>query len=218
MEKILKMIENNPSIISTIENPTDEMKLLAVRKNGLTLEYIKNPTEEMKEIAIENNPNAIKYIENPTENMMLKAIEYGWSNLKYIENPTEEAKKLAVSINYEALRYIKNPSYDIESIAIKNNEASISFINLDKEKMLGFLKANISVIKYIVNKVTNEEVEEVLKDVLSKEDVSEKYVRDFINSSVIGINSSVNLDKILFVYKYGSKKAKKITVDEKLKF
>ena len=24
MEKILKMIENNPSIISTIENPTDE--------------------------------------------------------------------------------------------------------------------------------------------------------------------------------------------------
>ena len=179
-----------------IENPTDKAIKLALNKSGWAIQYIKNPTEELQLLAIKNN----------------------YDSIRYIENPTEEAKKLAVSINYEALRYIKNPSYDIELIAIKNNEASISLINLDKEKMLGFLKANISVIKYIVNKVTNEEVKEVLKDVLSKEDVSEKYVRDFINSSVIGVNSSVNLDKILLVYKYGSKKAKKITVDEKLKF
>ncbi|GKZ05091.1 hypothetical protein ANS017_19630 [Paraclostridium bifermentans] len=30
--KILKMIDNNPNIISTINNPTEEMKLLAVKK------------------------------------------------------------------------------------------------------------------------------------------------------------------------------------------
>ena len=40
--KILEMIKNNPNIISTVENPTEEMKKLAVSKNGLVLEYIKN--------------------------------------------------------------------------------------------------------------------------------------------------------------------------------
>ena len=53
---------------------------------------------------------------------------------------------------------------------------------------------------------------------LSKEDVEEKYIRDFLNCSVIDRNSeSIPIDKIMFIYKYGSKTAKKIAVDEKLK-
>jgi hypothetical protein len=39
--KILKMIDNNPNIISTINNPTNEMKLLAVKKNGLGISSYK---------------------------------------------------------------------------------------------------------------------------------------------------------------------------------
>ena len=65
--RIIKMINNNPSIISTINNPTDEMKLLAIKKDGLTLEYIDNPTTEMQELALDNNIRAIRYIDNPTE-------------------------------------------------------------------------------------------------------------------------------------------------------
>ncbi|PBH84933.1 hypothetical protein BGV14_11360, partial [Clostridioides difficile] len=106
-----------------------------------------------------------------------------------------------------------------ELIAIKNNEAAISFItDLDKNKMLEFLKVNILVIKYILKKVSKDELESVLKEVLSKEDVEEKYIRDFLNCSVIDRNSeSIPIDKIMFIYKYGSKTAKKIAVDEKLK-
>ncbi|HEK9037882.1 TPA: hypothetical protein ST302_003350, partial [Clostridioides difficile] len=49
MEKlrVIEMIKNNPNIIATIDNPTDEMKLLAIKENGLVLEYINNPTREM---------------------------------------------------------------------------------------------------------------------------------------------------------------------------
>jgi len=84
--------------------------------------------------------------------------------------------------------------------------------------MLEFLKANILVIKYIVKKISKNELEAVLKQVLSEEDVEEKYVRDFINSTTIDRNSdTMPMDKIMFIYKYGSKKAKKIAVDEKLK-
>ena len=53
---------------------------------------------------------------------------------------------------------------------------------------------------------------------LTKEDVEEKYVRDFLSCSIIDRNSnSIKIDKVMFIYKYGSKKAKKIAVDEKLK-
>ena len=84
--------------------------------------------------------------------------------------------------------------------------------------MLAFLKENILVIKYIVRKITKEDLEEVLKEVLSKEDVDEKYVRDFLNCSIIDRNSdTMQMDKVMFIYKYGSKKAKRIAVDEKLK-
>ena len=111
------------------------------------------------------------------------------------------------------------PSFNIQLEAIKSNEAAIGLIyGLDKSKKLELLKANILVIKYIAREIDKEDLEEVLKDVLSREDIEEKYVRDFLNCSIIDRNSSnIQMDKIIFIHKYGSKKAKKIAVDEKLK-
>ena len=61
-------------------------------------------------------------------------------------------------------------------------------------------------------------LKEMLIEVLSKEGVEEKYVRDFLKCSIIDKDSDViAIDKIMFIYKYGSKKAKRIAVDEKLK-
>ncbi|MDF2843478.1 MAG: hypothetical protein K0R00_1904 [Herbinix sp.] len=60
-------------------------------------------------------------------------------------------------------------------------------------------------------------MEDTLKEVLSSEDVEEKYVRDFLNLSITDYTFMNQIDKLSFIYKYGSKKAKKITVDEKLK-
>ena len=58
--RIIEMIKRNPSIIKTISNPTDEMKILAIKEDGLVLRYINNPTVEMQNLAIENNPRAIR--------------------------------------------------------------------------------------------------------------------------------------------------------------
>lgn len=80
------------------------------------------------------------------------------------------------------------------------------------------MKVNILVIKYVIKDISKDELEKVLKEVLSKEDVEEKYVRDYLNNSTIDKNSHImTMDKMMFIYKYGSKKAKKIAVDEKLK-
>jgi len=80
------------------------------------------------------------------------------------------------------------------------------------------LQVNSLVINYVMNEISKDELEQVLKASLANEDVEEKYVRDFLNCSYIHQNSDLMpMDKIMFIYKYGSKKAKKIAVDEKLK-
>ena len=221
--RLIEMIKRNPTIIETIDNPTDEMKLLAIGKNGLLLRDIKNPTREMEELAIENNPRAIQYVKETSEELQVLAVRKNYDSIKYIKEPCERVQEEAVKIKHDALRYIKSPSFSAQVLAVKNNESSISFVSdLDKDKILEFLKANILVSKYITNKIPKEELEEVLtqalKETLSSEDVEEKYVRDFLNCSIIDRNSStISMDKILFIHKYGSKKAKKIAVDEKLK-
>ena len=81
-----------------------------------------------------------------------------------------------------------------------------------------FLKQNILVVKYIYKKISIDNIKNAIKEAISKEDIDEKYIRDFLNCSIIDRNSNeINLDKIMFIYKYGSKKAKQIAVDEKLK-
>jgi hypothetical protein len=67
--------------------------------------------------------------------------------------------------------------------------------------------------------ISKDELTQAVQAVISRDDVPEKYVRDFINYSAI--DGTVNLkplEKLSLVYTYGSRRAKQITVDEKLKF
>ncbi len=147
------------------------------------------------------------------------AIEKNYDSIKYIEKPCEEVQLAAVNISYDALRYINNPSEKAEISAIRNNEAAIKFVhNLDKEKMIKFLKENILVIKYLIKDISIEELEGVLKERLSSEDIEESYVRNFINCESINKKyNNISMDKIVFIHKYGSSRAKRVAIDEKLK-
>ena len=146
-----------------------------------------------------------------------------YDSIKYIQNPSEKVQEESVKISYDALRYIKSPSFNAQLLAVKNNESAVRLMHdINRNKVIEFLKINILVIKHIprdIQKEINlEDLQEIIKEVLSSENVKEKYVRDFLNCTVIDRNSETfPMDKILFIYKYGSKKAKKIAVDEKLK-
>ena len=67
------------------------------------------------------------------------------------------------------------------------------------------------------DRISSDIVIEELKEILSDENIEEKYIRDFLNCSIIDKGSYIDIDKIMFIYKYGSEKAKRIAVDEKLK-
>ncbi|MPN02373.1 hypothetical protein SDC9_149589 [bioreactor metagenome] len=147
------------------------------------------------------------------------AVRKNYDAIKFIKEPYARVQEEAVRISYDALRYIHSPTYQAELIAIKNDERAIRLINdLDKNKILEFLKVNILVIKYVIKEISADELEQVLKEALSNEEVEEKYVRDYLNCTTIDKNSDmIPMDKLMFLDQYGSKKAKKIAVDEKLK-
>lgn len=84
-EKYMNMIRNNPYVIDRIENPSEEMQLLAVQMNGLALQYIKHPSEAVQKAAVANTARAIQFIDHPSEDMLLQAVQSGWNNLSYIK-------------------------------------------------------------------------------------------------------------------------------------
>ena len=63
------------SLYQHVKNPSEKMKLNAVKKNGLAIQHIENPSEEVQIAAVENYPNAISQIENPVEKAQLIAVE-----------------------------------------------------------------------------------------------------------------------------------------------
>ena len=259
-EQYMNMIRNNPYVIGRIENPTEEMQLLAVQLNGQALQYITNTSPAVQEAAIANTARAIQFIENPSEDIKLQAVRAGWNNLSYLDNPSQELidaaldqsgwaikyikdadhdlQLRAVNKNYDAVKYIKDPAPDVQLAAVRGNYEALRYIenptdeakdlairedaqalrlirNLGKEDFLHYLGLNVLVSKYIPKDISlsPDDWRDTLKDILAQEDVSEEYVRNFITCSAVDLSP---VDKILLVDDYGSQKARRITVDEKL--
>ncbi len=49
------------------EEQTEELAILAVKQNGLSLQYIDLQTEELPILAVKQNPNSLQYVKNQTE-------------------------------------------------------------------------------------------------------------------------------------------------------
>jgi hypothetical protein len=106
----IEMLKTYGHLIELIENPTEEMKLIAVEYSGDNIRYIDNPSEELQLIAVGNYLRSIRFIKNPTEKVQLKAIEFWDKNIKYIENPTEKVQLYAIEDNIDNIYLIQNPT------------------------------------------------------------------------------------------------------------
>ena len=72
-EDYMRMIKINPFSLQHIPNPTEEMKLTALRENGLVLEFIDHPTKEMKLVALKNTAKAIQFIPDAPKELLEQA-------------------------------------------------------------------------------------------------------------------------------------------------
>lgn len=152
---ILETIGKDYHLFKYIQEPTEEIILLALQLNGILIKYVKHPTDEMKLLAIQNNAFSIKYIKNPTDEMKLEAIYQDCSSIHHIENLTDEMKIKTIQRDGMMIKYIKNLTNEMKMEAIKQNPFSIQYIenSTDEMKWLA-IKSNINVSNYI-NEMSN---------------------------------------------------------------
>jgi hypothetical protein len=95
-----KQVYNVGVLIQFIDNPSEELQLAVVKKNGWLIRFIENPSERVQLVAVEQDPYSIKRIKNPSEEAQLAAVEKNPYSIKFIKNPTDKVKQLAQSKGY----------------------------------------------------------------------------------------------------------------------
>jgi hypothetical protein len=117
---------------------------------------------------------------------------------------------LAVTNHFAAIKYIANPAREVQRKAVSQNAEAVLYLkDLSEEDKLFLVEENIDVVKYLKD-VDKGAVENILKIIVNREEPDREYIIKFIKCEALPIN------KVKFIYSYGSLEAKKILVDYKL--
>ena len=65
-----------------------------IKKDVSNLKDINNPPEEVQLMAVMDDASAIKYIDNPSERVQFETIRHDYNYLNFIDNPTEHIKRI----------------------------------------------------------------------------------------------------------------------------
>jgi hypothetical protein len=91
-----KQVYNFGKLIQFIDNPSEEMKQVAmVQEDPSSIQYIENPSERVQLAAVKKLGNSIRFIENPSEEVQLAAVKKNPRVIRHIKNPTQKVKQLA---------------------------------------------------------------------------------------------------------------------------
>jgi hypothetical protein len=76
-------------IVNGIEMTREEV-IEQIKDNGFFIENVENPDEELQLLAIEENPFCIRVIDNPTKKVQMEAVDNFICCIKYIKKPCQE--------------------------------------------------------------------------------------------------------------------------------
>jgi len=127
--------------IGPIKNPSPEVQMAAVQQNGWALQFIKNPSPEVQMAAVQSDDRAIQFIKNPSPEMQMAAVKQdGWA-IQYIKNPSPEVQMAAVKRDGWAIRYIKNPSPEVQMAAVKQDGWAIQYIKNPSPEVIALARS-----------------------------------------------------------------------------
>ena len=108
------------------------LQLKVIRKVPDYIVHAINPSEKVKLEAVKFDHKCIKYIHNPSEEIQLAAIRQNGMMIIYVYNPSEKIKLEAVKNDAFAIQYINNPSVEMQLIAVKQSKDVIKYIDIKK--------------------------------------------------------------------------------------
>ena len=88
----LKAVEFNVENLQYLKNPTEKTILTTIYQDPFVIRYVSNQTNQMKELAIKREGSAIKYVKNPSLELQKLAIDQDSRNFYQIfhSSPAKE--------------------------------------------------------------------------------------------------------------------------------
>lgn len=176
-------INNDPSAINIITNPSYELWELSISKDGNSIRFLENQTHELCMMAVAQNPASIMFIRDQTLEIIKCALHQDYNSFKYVKteiptelilfvvrkngmllrhvnNQTHEICLAAVSTNGTALQFVKDQSQEICDKAFKQNPLSIEYMD-DKFKSKDICNQainndNYTLLRYVPNPSTSD--------------------------------------------------------------
>ena len=135
-------IQNSPSAIKHIYNPSEEMQLTAIQFRPNLIQYIKNPTPKVQMFLVTHHSDLFRMIFKPsieaqrymldnhvnnildgTPNLDITIQKRGVTRNPHfivkIDKPSEEIQKLAIKGSPDSLMLIDDPTDDAEKLALE---------------------------------------------------------------------------------------------------
>ena len=117
-----------PHFLSEGVDHLQEIALKAFEENVKLIRYLDNPSEELKKIAVEKDPTLISEIDNPSEEMQLKLYEKDPELIGKIHNPCLTLQELVIEQNFHLVKYLTNISEDLQLKLVAKNPKLINEI------------------------------------------------------------------------------------------
>ena len=172
---LIDSIAKNPSAIETIENPDEELCLIAIKHDPSSIRFIKNPTLKTCIEALKDDTHNFKYIKQ-TEEICLGIIAKYPKVLKYINRVTDEIALKVIEHHPHTLNRFKNRSKDFyqkvflqgfktnEHISMKGIPLTLYFNDYDQNIIQYISKETRRIYEYIIYKrdTSVKSIEEIL--------------------------------------------------------
>lgn len=163
-EEFQKDIEENmyriavrwPYIIRFVENQTERICNMAVKRDRDLFRYCKVQTFQVCLIAIYKRVHNLRYMHDQQEILCWKALEYDLNAIKYIRVPTYQMINYVIERDLSYLQIINIQEYHQSEIlywkAIVHDPNNIQFVNSPTEEMINYiLEKDPSQLIYIVS-------------------------------------------------------------------
>lgn len=148
----MKLIEKDPESIKHIEEPTDEMYILALGKRPQLIHFLKKVSFTVLKMLIKTHAHMVWNVKNPTKDEILELIECNVNVLKYKKDIPEDIAETILEKNGLLLEHIQMKTQHMCNIALENNIEAYRFVPFTYKDYQMSVKAvthNIKLLEFV---------------------------------------------------------------------
>ena len=124
-----------------------EMAIAMCRKDGRAIQYIENPSEELSMIAVKTTAEALRYVKQTPE-ICMAAVQADGRALKHVKRKTDKLKVAAVKQNPLVYLQLRKTTPEIEEAAKCNwlycfDDGSMKRLYGNAKQVVGYMREEI---------------------------------------------------------------------------